>query len=77
MDAILDGVPLIAPAEEGIRSVELINAMLYSHFMAQTIELPLDGAAYERHLNALIAHSTFQKPVRAVRPLTDIRKSFK
>ena len=57
IDAILDGVPLIAPAEEGIHSVELANAILFSSFLEKTVELPLDGVAYERHLNQLIANS--------------------
>jgi predicted dehydrogenase len=56
-DAILHGAPLIAPAEEGIHSVELANAMLYSTFTGKTVELPLDGVAYERHLQELIATS--------------------
>jgi predicted dehydrogenase len=56
-DAILHGAPLIAPAEEGIHSVELANAMLYSTFTGKTVELPLDGAAYERHLQELISRS--------------------
>jgi predicted dehydrogenase len=56
-DAILNGAPLIAPADEGIHSVELANAMLYSTFTGKTVELPLDGIAYERHLQALIAGS--------------------
>ena len=54
-EAIRNGAPLIAPAEEGIHSVELANAMLYSSFTGKTIELPLDGRAYERHLKKLIA----------------------
>ncbi len=58
--AILDGAPLIAPAGEGIHSVELANAILYSTFTGQTVELPLDGAAYERHLLDLIASSKTQ-----------------
>ena len=61
IDAILDGVPLIAPAEEGLRSVELCNAMLYSSFTGKTVDLPLNGAAYERHLKKLIRESTFKK----------------
>jgi predicted dehydrogenase len=46
INAIREGVPLIAPAEEGIRSVELANAMLYSSDTKQTVELPLDSATY-------------------------------
>ena len=61
IDAILDGVPLIAPAEEGLKSVELCNSMLYSSFTGKTVDLPLDPAAYERHLKKLIKNSTFKK----------------
>jgi predicted dehydrogenase len=63
VDAIQDGTGLIAPGEEGIRSIELANAMLYSGLTGQTVELPMDGAAYERKLNELIAASTFVKKV--------------
>ena len=55
--AILDGVPLIAPAHDGIYSVELANAMLMSTFLDKTIDLPLDGAAYEVLLQEKIAAS--------------------
>ncbi len=62
-DAILHGKELIAPAAEGIHSVELANAMLYSAFRDATVELPLDGAAYEEALNQKIQGSTHQKKV--------------
>jgi len=52
--AILDKTPLIAPAREGIHSVELANAMLYSSLIGKTVELPLNGRAYERKLKAMI-----------------------
>lgn len=66
VDAILDGAPLIAPGAEGLHSVELANAMLYSSLTDQTITLPLDGAAYEAKLQELIAGSRFEKKVVAV-----------
>jgi predicted dehydrogenase len=50
IDAIQKGTPLIAPAEEGIHSVELANTMLFSADNKETIELPLDSAAYEAWL---------------------------
>ncbi len=59
--AILRGEELVAPAAEGIHSVELANSMLYSSFMGKTVELPLDAAAYETHLKKLIAESKFEK----------------
>ena len=74
-DAILDGTPLLVPGAEGIHSVELANAMLYSSLVNQTIDLPLDAAAYEQKLNALIASSKLQKKVVAVSS-DDFTKSF-
>ena len=68
VDAILDGTPLIAPAAEGLHSVELGNAMLYSSLKNKTVELPLNGAAYQRTLKQLIKNSRFAK--KEVRPGT-------
>jgi len=53
--AILDGAAPIAPAAEGIHSLELANAMLQSTFSDATITLPLDAAAYEAALQAKIS----------------------
>ncbi len=75
IDAILDGTPLAVPGEEGIRSVELANVLLYSGLVNQTIELPLDSAAYEKKLNELIASSKIEKKVVAVSN-EDFTKSF-
>lgn len=74
-NAILTGEPVIAPAEEGIHSVELANAMLFSSLKGETIDLPLDGAAYEEELKRLIATSSFRKEtVEAAE--TDMSASF-
>ncbi len=61
VDAILDGTPLIAPASEGTNSVELANAILFSSLEGRTIDLPLNGEAYERKLMQLIKESRFEK----------------
>jgi predicted dehydrogenase len=60
--AVFDGAPLIAPAAEGVHSLELANAMLYSTFQDATIPLPLDAAAYEAALFAKIAASPLTAP---------------
>ncbi|HTB64337.1 MAG TPA: Gfo/Idh/MocA family oxidoreductase [Opitutales bacterium] len=60
VDAILDGTPLIAPAAEGIHSVELANAMLHSTFINDTVTLPLDATAYAAALQKKIALSSYQ-----------------
>ena len=75
MDAILDGTPLLVPGEEGIHSVELANVMLYSSLIGQTVELPMDSAAFEKKLQQLIAESKFQKKVVEVSG-EDFTKSF-
>jgi predicted dehydrogenase len=77
-DAILDGAKLIAPAPEGIHSVELANSMLLSAWLDQPVELPIDGKKYERLLKAKIAESAKKgkkKTVKAVAPV-DFSKSF-
>ncbi len=59
-DAVLDGVPLIAPAAEGLQSVELANAMLLSTWLNETVELPLSGATFHAELQKRIARSAAQ-----------------
>jgi predicted dehydrogenase len=76
VDAILDGTPLLAPGEDGIHSVELANVMLYSSLIGQTVELPLDSAAYEAKLNELIAGSTLEKKKVVKKVAEDFTKSF-
>ncbi|HAH86058.1 MAG TPA: oxidoreductase [Armatimonadetes bacterium] len=61
VDAVLDGTPVIAGGSEGMNSVELANAMVYSTLINDTVELPIDGAKYEEALNNLIANSKFRK----------------
>lgn len=61
VNAILDSERLIAPGGEGIHSVELANAILYSSLLGQTLELPMDGAAWADELNRLAAESKVEK----------------
>jgi predicted dehydrogenase len=69
VNAILDCEPLIAPGEDGVNSVELANATVYSSLLGQTVELPMDGAAWEKKLNELIAESKAVK--KTVKRATD------
>ena len=66
VNAILDGEELIAPGEEGLGSVELANVMVYSGLLNETVDLPMDGAAWEAKLNELIANSTYEKQVMEI-----------
>lgn len=75
VDAILDGTRLTAPGADGMGSVELANVLLYSSLINQTVELPMDSAAYEKKLQQLIAESRFEKKVVAT-AAEDFTKSF-
>ena len=77
VDAILDGADRIAPAEEGINSVELANCMIYSSLTDTTVELPLDSAAYEKKLMELCASLRYVKKEAKEIKGEDIAASFK
>lgn len=53
VEAISQGAELIAPAGEGLHSVELGNAILYSGMTGKTVELPLDGEVYWEFLQKM------------------------
>ncbi|MDX2109283.1 MAG: Gfo/Idh/MocA family oxidoreductase [Verrucomicrobiota bacterium] len=74
-NAILKGETLMAPAIEGIHSVELANAMLYSTFVDTTVNFPLDSAAYAVELKKKIAGSKLNKKVETG-PAADFSSSF-
>jgi predicted dehydrogenase len=76
VNAILDDSDLIAKGEEGIRSVEFGNAMLYSALKDVTVDMPLDGDAYEKMLQSLIENSTFKKKEVKEKADEDFSKSF-
>ena len=64
-----------APGADGLGSIELANVILYSSLQGETIELPMNTAAYEKKLQQLIADSKFQKTVKEV-AAEDFAKSF-
>lgn len=76
VNAILDGEPLIAPGADGLHSVELANAMVYSSLQNETLELPMSGAAWETKLNHLSAASKLKKKVMQVEA-SDFTSSFR
>lgn len=77
VDAILDGATLIAPAEEGINSVELANAMLYSSIKDETVEMPLDSGDFSKLLDKLCGQARPAKKSVAKAGKDDLGTSFK
>ncbi|MFW5799096.1 MAG: Gfo/Idh/MocA family protein [Planctomycetota bacterium] len=61
VDAIAGRAELIAPATEGVCSVELGNAILLAALERREVPLPLDGDAFEARLQHMIDTSTFKK----------------
>ena len=60
-NAILNDTQVMAPAPEGINSLEIGNAMLLSAIKNKTIELPMDSGEFAEELKKLAANSTFAK----------------
>jgi len=76
-NAALHGEKLLAPAPEGIHSVELANAIVMSSLTGTTVEIPFSGARYEKILKKLIATSRFKKKtVKQTGPAADFTASF-
>ena len=57
-NAILGLEPLLVKGEEGIRSVQMMNAMLLSTWLDRAVELPIDDELYLEELDRRIAAST-------------------
>ena len=63
-NSILSGhIDLIADGAEGIAPVMLANGIMVSSFEERTVYFPLDDTLFEKHLNRLIAESSFVKTV--------------
>jgi predicted dehydrogenase len=70
---ILYGEPLLSPGEEGIRALELANAIWLSAHLKKPVQLPLNRQAYDRFLAMKRKTSTFVKTVAGVQRTTDPR----
>ena len=60
VEAVENGAPLVADGEEGRKSLELANAMIYSSAIGQQVTLPLDRPAYSRLLEDLRSPATYR-----------------
>ncbi|MDD3886316.1 MAG: Gfo/Idh/MocA family oxidoreductase [Victivallaceae bacterium] len=62
--AILHGEKLFAPLEEGIRGLELGNAILLSGLKDKAVTLPIDSREYADMLAGLVKKSRYRKTVK-------------
>jgi predicted dehydrogenase len=72
--AIRTGSKLLAPGEEGIKSLEISNAMYLSSWLDRSVDLPIDDELYRRELEKRVRGSTFRKPDGST--TMDVRTSF-
>lgn len=61
VQAILQGEELITPAIQGIDSLSIANAILWSAWSHQRIALPLDASGYQAALNEKLDHSELRE----------------
>ena len=75
VDAIRRGTPLLAPGTEGIRGVELANAMQLSAWTDDWVDIPVDEELFHAKLQERIAGSKGKKEGSAGQPL-EVEGSF-
>ncbi|MCC3375939.1 Gfo/Idh/MocA family protein [Cohnella sp. REN36] len=68
---------LIAEGTEGIRSLTIANGIMLSSFQKRTVDVPIDGDAFEAKLQELIRTSRYVKKAAVIPPIhEDFSKSF-
>lgn len=60
-DAIRNGTDLLAPGEEGIRGLQISNAMLMSAWQDDWVDIPVDEDAFKQLLDERVANSRYEK----------------
>lgn len=60
IDAITKDTPLLAPGAEGIKGLELSNAMYLSTWLNQPIDLPIDEDLFHEELQKRIEASSYE-----------------
>lgn len=66
VNAILKGEELLAPGIEGIRGLEISNAMHLSSWTDDWVDIPVDEELFYKELKKRIETSTFKKEVKNI-----------
>lgn len=78
VNAILKNEPLLATGEEGVRGLEIGNAMLMAGVTRKAVDLPIDSAAFDQLLKDLEKQYGGKKKLTApVDAVVDMGASFK
>jgi len=70
VQAIVNKEELIAPAEQGLDSLAIANAILWSAWSGKRISFPLDSEGYQTALNEKLSQSTLREKANIVAILT-------
>lgn len=76
LQAVRGEAELIAPAADGLHSLELAGAMIYSTWINDDVQLPLDSAAYEAAIQERIAQSK-PRTILKTAAKVDMSKSYR
>ena len=73
---VLDGAKMIAPASDGLASLEFANGFILSTWLNREVDLPLDAALYEAELAKRVALSKPRTTLAQAAPV-DMSKSYR
>ncbi|MFI5382591.1 MAG: Gfo/Idh/MocA family protein [Tepidisphaerales bacterium] len=76
VNAILKNEPLISDGDEGVKQVELSNAILMAGVTRQPVELPLDAGAYDAFLKEMTQTYGGKKKLETREAVVDLAASF-
>ncbi len=68
---LLHGEPLVAPGVDGIKTVEMINAVILSGKTGDEVSVPVDRERYNAFLREMVSTSTFRKQDGPDQRITD------
>lgn len=77
VDAIRKGTPLIAEGTDGVKGLELGNAMMMAGLTRTPVELPVDGDKYQKFLNDMAAKYGGKKALGQREAVVDMAASFR
>lgn len=69
--AILDGEPLVAPGEEGLKSLELANAITLSAHKGEPVDFPISRTEFSDLIDYLRSTSSFEEDWAATKAESD------
>jgi hypothetical protein len=77
VNAILKDEPLISPGTDGVKGLEIGNAILMAGLTRTPVDLPMDGDAYEAFIQELAKKYGGKKTLQSQKVVADVSSSFR